>query len=178
MFAVIDTETTWFDKIMSIGIVVADEDFSILDRRYFIISPTYLDGGMFSSVLFLRDGKECTYREAIEDIHAFLAEYEVEKIFAYNATFDFGHLPELQSYFWYDIIQLAAYRQYNDSIPLDAECCKTGRLKRGYGVETILKLLSEDYTYRETHNALQDALDELSIMKLLGYPLETYKKRL
>lgn len=176
-FAVIDTETTWFDKIMSIGIVIADEDtFEAMEERYYIISPAYLEGGMYSSVLFLRDGIVCSYREAISDIRHTLLQNEVTSIFAYNAKFDYGHLPELQCFDWFDIIQRAAYRQYNDAIPPNAECFGTGRLKRGYGVECILRLLSENYAYRETHNALQDTLDELTIMKLLGYHPSYYKK--
>ena len=35
-------------------------------------------------------------------------------------------------------------------------------------------LLSGDHTYRETHNALQAALDELRIMALLGHKADKY----
>lgn len=35
-FAVIDTETTWGDEVMSIGTVVADsETFEVIDQRYY-----------------------------------------------------------------------------------------------------------------------------------------------
>ena len=57
-----------------------------------------------------------------------------------------------------------------------AECCSTGRLKRGYGVEAMLRLLSGSRTYRETHNAFHDAFDELEIMRLLAHPLDAYPK--
>ncbi len=50
-----------------------------------------------------------------------------------------------------------------------------GRLRHGYGVEPILRLLSGNSAYRETHNALQDALDELTIMELLGHPPAAYR---
>ena len=50
-----------------------------------------------------------------------------------------------------------------------------GRLRHGYGVEPILRLLSGNSAYRETHNALQDALDELAIMELLGHPPAAYR---
>jgi len=69
---------------------------------------------------------------------------------------------------------VAAYRQYNPAIPAWAECCGTGRLKRGYGVEPMLRILSGQSSYRETHNALEDALDELKIMELLGRRPEDY----
>ena len=73
-------------------------------------------------------------------------------------------------------MRLAAYKQYNHKIPDDMPCYATGRLKRGYGVEPMLRLLSGTTSYHESHNALHDAIDELKIMQLLGYPLDTYKK--
>ena len=49
-FAVIDTETNWNDQVMSIGIVVADEEnWKKIDSKYYIIDPEYRVGGMFSS---------------------------------------------------------------------------------------------------------------------------------
>ena len=69
---------------------------------------------------------------------------------------------------------LAVYKQFNPSIPEDAETYRSGRLKRGAGVEPILQRLRNDMNYHETHNALQDALDELEIMQRLGYSIEKY----
>ena len=70
-------------------------------------------------------------------------------------------------------MRLAAYKQYNSAIPENAECCKTGQLKRGYGVEPILRMLGKEMYY-ETHNALMDAMDELEIVRLLGHPVDMY----
>ena len=92
----------------------------------------------------------------------------MQAVFAYNAAFDRNHLPELGGLTWYDIMRVAAYRQHNPRIPAAADCYATGRLKRGYGVEPMLRLLSGDRRYKETHNALFDAVDELEIMRLLG----------
>ena len=50
----------------------------------------------------------------------------------------------------------------------------TGRMKRGYGVESMLRLLSGNCAYRETHNGLLDALDELEIVRLLGLGIQEY----
>ena len=33
-FAVIDTETNWADQVMSIGTVIADEDYKIIGVKY------------------------------------------------------------------------------------------------------------------------------------------------
>ena len=95
-------------------------------------------------------------------------------MFAYNAAFDYRHLPELSHLVWYDIMKLAAYRQHNSKIPGNADCYNTGRLKRGYGVESIYRLLSEDFSYFEMHNALTDAIDELEIMRLLNHKRSKY----
>ena len=175
-FAVIDTETTWGDEVMSIGIAVADfADFGLIDKRYYIITPFKDYGGIYTCALYAKGimpDLECPRGEAVSDIKAFLAEYGVSLMFAYNAVFDHRHLPELQYLKWYDIMKLAAYRQYNRKIPASAEC--TGRLKRGYGVESIYRMLSGNNRYSELHNALTDAVDELEIMRMLGVGLESY----
>ena len=112
--------------------------------------------------------------EAIADLRQWFSDYGVTEVFAYNANFDRSHLPELGDYQWFDIMRIAAYRQFNPCIPQCADCYSTGRLKRGYGVEPMLRILSGKQRYRETHNAVLDALDELSIMRLLAHPLSYY----
>lgn len=177
-FAVIDTETNWNDQVMSIGTIIADADtFQTVDAKYHILTPEYLIGGMYESTLF-SDSRlapvVCSRSDAIADLKRWFTTHGVCSVFAYNANFDRNHLPELRQVCWYDIMRLAAYRQYNRKIPDNADCCSTGRLRRGYGVEPMLRILSDDHTYHETHNALYDAMDELEIMRLLGYPLSTY----
>lgn len=175
--AVLDTETNWYDEVMSVGIVIADaENYSPIDSRYFIIYPEFTVGGMYANQLFINckePSEKYTRESAIEEIRNKLSKYNVTKVFAYNAKFDKSHLPELDDLCWYDIMRMAAYRQYNPYIPACAECCKTGRLKRGYKVDDILKMI-RGTGYRESHNAVQDALDELEIMKHLNHPLEEY----
>ena len=177
-FAVIDTETNWNDEVMSIGVVIADwETKEKAGSVYYIIDPEYKAGGMFSYELRLDDKNAhiTSRKQALQEIKEWLASYGVEEIFAYNASFDKNHLPEYGEYKWYDIMRLAAYRQYNSAIPESADCYRTGRLKYGYGVESILKMLSKDKRYSETHNALLDAVDELQIMQLLGHGLSVYE---
>lgn len=176
--AVIDTETTWGDEVMSIGIAVADgESFKLTDKRYYILLPFKDHGGMYTSALYakgIRPDLECPREAAVEDIKKFLANCGVSSMFAYNALFDHGHLPELQYLKWYDIMKLASNRRYNGKIPASAECYRTGRLKRGYGVESIYRMLSGDQNYSELHNALTDAVDELEIMRMLNIDLDSY----
>ena len=177
-FAVIDTETNWADQVMSMGTVIADADsFEIVAVKYHVLPKECEIGGMFSAALFPDIPYSpvlCSRQEAIAELKAWFSGFGITKIFAYNANFDKSHLPELKDYRWYDIMRLAAYRQYNPCIPDCADCFSTGRLKRGYGVEPMLRLLSGKVRYRETHNAVLDALDELSIMRLLGIPPEAY----
>ena len=177
MFAVIDTETNWENAVMSIGIVAAGEDFRLRDSRYYVLDREAGVGGMYSDVLDLveaRSTRHCARSGAMEEIAAWLRALGVEKIFAYNARFDRAHLPELGEFDWFDIMRITAYRQHNPAIPASAPCCSTGRLKRQYGVEPIIRLLTGEESYRETHNALLDAVDELTIMRFLGLPPEGY----
>lgn len=177
-FAVIDTETTWSDAVMSIGVVIADsETFELVDKRYYILTPHKNHGGMYSNALYvngLKPDLECSRDKAMVELRRFLTDHEVETMFAYNAAFDHRHLPELSHLSWYDIMKVAAYRQHNPKIPSCADCYGTGRLKRGYGVESVYRMLSEDLVYCEMHNALTDAIDELEIIRLLNHELSKY----
>lgn len=179
-FAVIDTETTWSDEVMSIGTVVADSDtFELIEKKYYILMPYKSHGGMYTYALYAGGTKpdlECSRNKAMDELRHFFFAHGVETIFAYNAAFDYRHLPELNHLVWHDIMKLAAYRQHNPKIPSCAECYGTGRLKRGYGVESIYRLLSEDLAYCEMHNALTDAIDELEIMRLLNHDRCRYMK--
>ena len=175
--AVIDTESTWYERVMSIGIVIADySDYSIKEKLYYVIKPEYKEGGMFSSQLKKSRGTKLdvlSRKEAINNIKKMLDTYKVDFIFAYNANFDYKHLPELASYLWIDIMRIAAYRQYNDKLPHNLEYCKTGRLKTGYGVEPIYSILAKK-RYVEYHNAICDAEDEMLIMMMLNKEFEDY----
>ncbi len=177
-FAVIDTETTWSDEVMSIGVAIADlVSFEPVDKRYYILTPQCNSGGMYSFVMNVKGVKvdlKDSRSVVINNLISTLKSYNIKFLFAYNASFDYKHLPELQDYMWFDIMKLAAYKQYNKHIPETAECCGTGRLKRNYGVEPIMRMLSGKRAYREVHNAVCDAVDELKIMELLGYSIYEY----
>lgn len=178
-FAVIDTETNFDDEVMSIGIVIADcETMAPVDGMYYIIDPAYKRPAMYASVLRVDDAVpplDVKRPQAIDDIRTLLKMYDVKKLMAYNASFDYNHLPELADYQWYDIMRLAAYRQYNSKIPEDAECFATGKLRNGYSVENILRMLRDDKKYSEVHNAYTDAMDELDIVRLLGHGIDEYE---
>ena len=177
MIAVIDTETNWSDQVMSIGTIIVREDIlEAVEWHYHVLDPEYLVGGMYDGALCLGAPGTvlCSRGEALGFLRERLRLHGVSRLFAYNACFDRNHLPELRDFQWYDIMRMAAYRQHNPAIPAWADCCSTGRLKRGYGVEPMLRLLSGRSSYQETHNALDDARDELQIMRLLGHRVSDY----
>lgn len=178
-FAVIDTETNFDDEVISIGVVIADRNtFEPVDRLYCILSPEYQKPAMYSYALSNERAPIDAIvdrKESIRRVQVLLQSYQVQALFAYNARFDKGHLPEFMHYPWYDILRLAAYRQYNHAIPTWCECCCTGRMKRGYNAEAIYKMLSGNRYYAEVHNALTDAEDELTIMRLLGHDIQVYE---
>ncbi|WP_029232301.1 hypothetical protein [Butyrivibrio sp. VCB2006] len=187
LIAVIDTETNWRDEVMSIGVAIADSvTFKCKNTRYYILDPAYRVGGMYSNVLNYQEKHlgsatvnnskpQCLSRKkAIDEISTFLRGNGISKIFAYNGKFDLSHLRELDSFEWYDIMRLAAYKQFNKAIKDTMPCCKTGRLKTSYGVEPITRMLTGNVGYCEVHNAVYDAVDELAIMEYLGQPLSAY----
>ena len=180
-FAVIDTETTWTDKVMSIGLcIVEKESYNHLVENYYIIMPEALEPGMYSSAL--RSKKcpvmpiECSRSMALNNIKSLLETYGITDVFAYNAPFDCNHLPEMNYVSWYDIMRIAAYKQFNTNLPSDADYFKTGKLKRNYGVEPMFRLLSRNGRYTESHNAARDAIDEANLMKMLIVPYQVYIK--
>lgn len=182
-FALIDVETSFAGDVISIGVVISDDvSFKPRDFKYYRISEHENAHAMYAHALELEDFVfnpseyeiKSTYHKTLGDIKQLLAAYGVKHLFAYNANFDKRQLPELGAYRWYDIIEKAAYKQFNKKIPNSSEFWGTGRLKRGYGVESIYRILSENDGYIETHNALIDALDELKIMEFLKYSLKNY----
>ena len=81
IFAVIDTETTWGDEVMSIGIVIADANTkNEIDAKYFLIDPEYKQGGMYSGALRMQGIKETitdTRANAMSMIDGWLKEHKV-----------------------------------------------------------------------------------------------------
>lgn len=177
VFAVIDTETNWFDDVMSIGVVIAEDyTYSVLEEYYGIIIPAARFGGMYSEVLRDDETKihtESTRRQVLIEVRALLQKHGIKHLFAYNANFDRKHLPEFADYAWTDIMQTTMYRQYNPFIQNEADLCGTGKLKKGYDVESVLRMITGKRCY-EVHNALCDARDELFIMSSFEMKIQSF----
>lgn len=177
-FAVVDVETNWNNEAMSAGVVIGDAEFCVVDKRYYVIHPECETGGMYSGVL--RDvNKElitdCSRAEAVADIKNLLTKHGVKDILAYNAPFDYKCLHELNGYVWRDILPIAANRNFNGRLPDNCEYFRTGLLKRGRGLENVMRLVYWR-GFTEHHNGLTDALDELQLMQIVNQPLEAYKR--
>lgn len=177
--AIIDTETTFKNKLLSIGVIVADpESLALVGYKYYIITPECYDNSMYSCELFHKRAKQYRFidrTKAKEELYALLKQQRVAKIYAYNASFDYALLPETWDWPWYDIMKIAANRNTNKHIPANAPCYSTGKLKSNYGAEAIYRLLTNDSSFVEPHNALLDALCELEIIRRLGLPLSCYE---
>lgn len=176
--AVIDTETNWDDKVMSIGVVIADASTLEEKESLYIVLPSEVKrGGMYSFEIrkTLEKPLKLDRKKAIKKLRDWLDTNGADRLFAYNAKFDYNHLEELQDYEWFDIMAIAANIRYNKSIPTDTQVYKTGRMIRGFGVEPIYRMMTGKQYYREIHNAVEDARDELTIMRELHLPLSTYQ---
>lgn len=178
-FTVIDVETNWNNEAMSLGIVIAScADFSVADKRYYILYPECTTGGFYSDVLRDIDNSlitDCSRAEAVADISSLFNEFRVSDILAYNAPFDYKCMPELHKYTWRDILPIAANRSFNDKLPDDCAFFSTGLLKHGRSLENILRLIYFR-EYAELHNGLADALDELLLMKIIALPIDAYRE--
>lgn len=179
-FSVIDVETNFDNEIISLGIVISEWDnFSIIENHYFIFSPECQKTSLYFGQLFQTRDKNINLTKGIRSANIselinLLKKYNIKNIFAYNANFDMRCLPELNEYKWFDIMKIAAYKQHNDYLPDTLEYCKTGRLKSNYSFEVLYKLISNNPYYVESHNALDDATDELSFMHILNKPKILY----
>ncbi len=177
-FAVLDTETNWSEKVMSIGICIVEKNtYKCIEQKYYILSPEAKENGMYSYALKCKESPDPlvnSRNEAINDIKKVFENYAITDVFAYNAAFDCRLLHELNYLSWYDVMKIAAYKQFNRCISDNYECYNTGRLKKNYGVEPIFRMLSGNNDYIERHNAACDALDVAKIMAMLDVPYQTY----
>lgn len=164
---------------MTIGGVVANEQFEIVDQIYLMSFGAYMQGGLYKDRVYKTSfaPKKMHTNEMIKEIRRFYDEHGCEMVFAYNAPFDKKLIESLPQDQWYDIMKIAAYKQNNPYLPEREEYCSTGRLKKDYNAERIFKLLSGNEGYKELHNAYQDACDELGIMRMMKVPIDAYREK-
>ena len=180
-FAVVDTEANFQNELMSVGmLIVRKKDLAITEEYYAMITPACNKAAMFSSSLkYQPEAGEhwnqliTNEKAAVQAVLKVLRDRQICAVFAFGAGFDRKMLPALHDFSWCDIMDIAVYKQYNPHLPVSAPFYGTGRLKRGGSVEGLLRMMDSP-RYQETHNALQDAKDELKLIQLIGRPIEQY----
>ena len=66
LFAVIDTERTWSDRVMSIGVVISNcDNYEVMDRIYYVFT-IYISSSFYSNRNF-------KIRISISIVHMFLS---------------------------------------------------------------------------------------------------------
>jgi hypothetical protein len=176
--AIIDTKTNYIDNAISVGVAIVNtNNWQLQQAQYYLISPELINNHQYDNLNIAHVYK--SYFGQLSDvenhIRKLLSDYNVTNIYAYNATFVFQSLPGLQLYFWYDIMKIAAYKQYNKYLPQNIEYLENGRIKYGYGIKNIMEYLTQTYFFYTNH-ALYDVLDEIRIMKMLELNIEEYNQ--
>lgn len=167
ILAIIDTETgdelAKNDTLVSIGVVIVDENLNILDSYYsnVINNAKFI---MYGSMLNMAEIPPKSLDMVRSETSDLLKKYNVDTLMAYNASFDRrvltnAEFPIISN--WSDIMKVARNVKYNTNIPKESVTYKTGSLKKGYGVDEMLEHITD---ISEAHNALTDAYDELLIL--------------
>ena len=177
-FAVLDCETNNEDQVISVGVVIVDGEFNVLEGLYYILYPECHVAGMFSHMLYYVKEPAPVIDKRLNIINNLIMKlkyYNVKSIYAYNATFDKRHLPELHGFQWIDIMRIARNRRFNIKLPKQLPTYQNGCIKKGYSVEKMYRYLTNEKDYQETHNAIMDAVAELIIMKVLSIDFSIYE---
>lgn len=195
-FIVLDTETTnSIDEPIcyDIGFAVVDKLGNVYETRSYAIAETFLNKEMMSSAYFLE--KVPSYWEEIKNGDRVLAnlfvvrrelkslceKYDVKKIFAHNARFDYRSCQTTQRYltkskyrFFFpygieicDTLKMARQVLHNNE-DYCAFCTKndyfTSRGVKRYTAEIIYRFLKNDVDFVEEHRGLDDVLIEKDIL--------------
>ena len=79
----------------------------------------------------------------------------------------------MQNYHWYDIIKVAAHKQYNYKLPDNLMFNDQGRLLYKCNIKDLMEILTKTYFYYTNH-ALYDTLDIARIMKIVDLNINVY----
>ena len=113
------------------------------------------------------------HKDIENHIRKLLNKYKITNIYTYNGIFIFKKLPGLKQYHWYDIIKVAAYKQYNYKLLDNLPFREDGRLLCNCSIKEIMQILTKTYFYYTDH-ALYDTFDIARIMSLINLPIEQY----
>ncbi len=174
--AIISVKTNSMGHAIAIGVAVIDANqWQLQQAQYYIISDELLCYYTYDNIYLSHVYK--SYFGKLGDvenhIRKTLTKYQITNIYAYNAQFVCKTCPGLHMYYWYDIMKIAAYKQYNSYLPSNIDYLDNGRIKYKYNIPHIMEYLNISY-FRYVDHALYDVLDELRIMKTLNININTY----
>lgn len=177
IIAIIDAKLNFIDEIISIGIAIVDaKTFEIKTAEYFLVPEELIIDGFNNGNITIAHTYQ-TYFGAHKDIEnhirKLLNQYNITNIYTFNGKFIYSKLTGLQKYHWYDIMKVAAYKQYNYKLPDNLMFNDQGRLLYKCNIKDLMEILTKTYFYYTNH-ALYDVLDETKMMKLLDLNINVY----
>ena len=177
VIAIIDAKLNFIDEIISIGIAIVDaKTFKVKTAEYFLVPEELIIDGFNNDNITIAHTYQ-TYFGAHKDIEnhirKLLNQYNITNIYTFNGKFIYRKLAGLQKYHWYDIIKVAAYKQYNYKLPDNLMFNDQGRLLYKCNIKDLMEILTKTYFYYTNH-ALYDTLDIARMMSLIDLPIEQY----
>ena len=175
--AILDAKTNFIDNIISIGVsIVNAKTFEVKTAEYFLIPEELIVDGLNNNNVNIHHIYK-TYFGAQKDvenhIRKLLNQYGITNIYTFNGKFIYKQLTGLQNYHWYDIIKVAAHKQYNYKLPDNLMFNDQGRLLYKCNIKDLMEILTKTYFYYTNH-ALYDTLDIARIMKIVDLNINVY----
>lgn len=195
-FIVIDTETTnsLDDPLCyDVGFAVVDAEGTVYEKHSYVVADIFLDKELMSYAYFvdkipqywedIKAGRRTLRRfKTIKMIFADVCkQYNVKKIFAHNARFDYRSLNLTQRFLTsskyrfffpfgveiWDTLKMS--RQVLKEVDEYGEFCYsndylTKRMCKRFTAEIIYRFLTGDNTFEESHTGLEDVLIEKEIL--------------
>ena len=195
-FIVIDTETTnsLDDPLCyDVGFAVVDAEGTVYEKHSYVVADIFLDKELMSYAYFadkipqywedIKTGRRTLRRfKTIKMIFADVCkQYNVKKIFAHNARFDYRSLNLTQRFLTsskyrfffpfgveiWDTLKMS--RQVLKEVDEYGEFCYTNdyltkRMCKRFTAEIIYRFLTGDNTFEESHTGLEDVLIEKEIL--------------
>ena len=195
-FIVIDTETTnsLDDPLCyDVGFAVVDAEGTVYEKHSYVVADIFLDKELMSYAYFadkipqywedIKAGRRTLRRfKTIKMIFADVCkQYNVKKIFAHNARFDYRSLNLTQRFLTsskyrfffpfgveiWDTLKMS--RQVLKEVDEYGEFCYTNdyltkRMCKRFTAEIIYRFLTGDNTFEESHTGLEDVLIEKEIL--------------
>lgn len=174
--AVLRTMTNSEGSLCAVGVVITNTaDWRPIAEYRYVIAPEAETADQ--DVLFLPVEKDCICTSCRSEhllfrLKQMLSEEKVQYIVSYGSSARF-FLPGIDLP-WLDIQNVSAYRKYNPFIPKKAKLYRNGRMKSGYGMEAMMRIVTGDKSYIRTGNPVRDCEADLCILERIHPDLGTF----